>query len=313
MLVAAACLGVVAGAMLQAATGFGFSLARRAAPVRRDRTRARGRAAARARPRGQSPDARHRAATAAPAAALDGADARVRDPGRAGRASRCCARCPRRRCRSRSRSASAGTLAARRVTSAHVPAWLAGLAAGALTTSTSTNGPPMLLHLIGRGVKPEQVRDTLTVVLHRAGRDRRGRAVRHRRSGAARRHADARARARRARRPPRRAARFRATGGERSLRACLDRGADRCRSGRPHRCAPLDPLGLRRNGAVARGPALSRRRLVPGAGAGEQPHARRGGADLRRSGAGVRRLPEPHPVAAAPRAALPAQARVPAA
>ena len=57
----------------------------------------------------------------------------------------------------------AGTLAARRVTSAHVPAWLAGLAAGALTTSTSTNGPPMLLHLIGRGVEPEQVRDTLTV------------------------------------------------------------------------------------------------------------------------------------------------------
>ena len=57
----------------------------------------------------------------------------------------------------------AGTLAARRVTSAHVPAWLAGLAAGALTTSTSTNGPPMLLHLLGRGVEPEQVRDTLTV------------------------------------------------------------------------------------------------------------------------------------------------------
>ena len=93
---------------------------------------------------------------------------------------------------------------------------------------------------------PEQVRDTLTVVLHRAGRDRRGRAVRHRRSGAAGRHAHARARARRARRPPRRTARFRATGAERSLRACLDRGADRRRSGRPHRRAPLDPLGLRR-------------------------------------------------------------------
>ena len=46
---------------------------------------------------------------------------------------------------------------------AHVPAWLAGLAAGALTTSTSTNGPPMLLHLLGRGATPEQVRDTLTV------------------------------------------------------------------------------------------------------------------------------------------------------
>src|SRR4051794_7454222 len=57
----------------------------------------------------------------------------------------------------------AGTLAARRVTRAHVPAWLAGFAAGALTTSTSTNGPPMLLHLLGRGAPPEEVRDTLTV------------------------------------------------------------------------------------------------------------------------------------------------------
>jgi uncharacterized membrane protein YfcA len=57
----------------------------------------------------------------------------------------------------------AGTLAARRVTTAHVPAWLAGFAAGALTTTTSTNGPPMLLHLLGRGAEPTQVRDTLTV------------------------------------------------------------------------------------------------------------------------------------------------------
>ncbi len=57
----------------------------------------------------------------------------------------------------------AGTLAARRVTSAHLPAWAAGLAAGALTTSTSTNGPPLLLHLLGRGATPEQVRDTVTV------------------------------------------------------------------------------------------------------------------------------------------------------
>src|SRR3954447_9562223 len=56
----------------------------------------------------------------------------------------------------------AGTLAARRVRTAHVPAWAAGLAAGALTTSTSTNGPPMLLHLLGRGATPAQVRDTLT-------------------------------------------------------------------------------------------------------------------------------------------------------
>jgi len=56
-----------------------------------------------------------------------------------------------------------GTLVARRVTTAHLPASVAGLAAGALTTTTSTNGPPMLLHLLGRGVPPEQVRDTLTV------------------------------------------------------------------------------------------------------------------------------------------------------
>jgi uncharacterized protein len=62
----------------------------------------------------------------------------------------------------------AGTLAARRVTTAHVPAWLAGLAAGALTTSTSTNGPPMLLHLLGLHAAADEVQQ-----------HRRGRAVRH--------------------------------------------------------------------------------------------------------------------------------------
>ncbi len=78
-------------------------------------------------------------------------------------ASPCCARCRRSALQIAVTLGVAGTLAARRVTSAHVPAWLAGLAAGALTTSTSTNGPPMLLHLLGRGATPEQVRDTLTV------------------------------------------------------------------------------------------------------------------------------------------------------
>jgi len=53
-------------------------------------------------------------------------------------------------------------LVARHVHSAHLPAPIAGFAAGALTTSTSVNGPPMLLHLLGRGATPEQVRDTLT-------------------------------------------------------------------------------------------------------------------------------------------------------
>jgi uncharacterized membrane protein YfcA len=58
-----------------------------------------------------------------------------------------------------------GTLAARRGAGrrAHIPAWLAGAAAGALTTSTSTNGPPMLLHLLDRGAPPAAVRDTMTV------------------------------------------------------------------------------------------------------------------------------------------------------
>jgi hypothetical protein len=58
-----------------------------------------------------------------------------------------------------------GTLAARRGAGrrAHVPAWAAGLTAGALTTSTSTNGPPMLLHLLDQGAPPAAVRDTMTV------------------------------------------------------------------------------------------------------------------------------------------------------
>jgi uncharacterized membrane protein YfcA len=38
-----------------------------------------------------------------------------------------------------------------------------GLAAGALTTTTSTNGPPILLYLLGRGVPAHQLRDTLSV------------------------------------------------------------------------------------------------------------------------------------------------------
>jgi uncharacterized protein len=58
-----------------------------------------------------------------------------------------------------------GTLAARKVASrqAHVPAWAAGLTAGALTTTTTTNGPPMLLHLLGLNAPPVAVRDTLSV------------------------------------------------------------------------------------------------------------------------------------------------------
>jgi uncharacterized membrane protein YfcA len=46
------------------------------------------------------------------------------------------------------------------------PAWsapVAGFLSGALSTSTSTSGPPLLLHLLGRGARPSVVRDTLTV------------------------------------------------------------------------------------------------------------------------------------------------------
>ena len=64
------------------------------------------------------------------------------------------------------------TLLARRLASRHGaepgrrPAWsapAAGFAAGALSTSTNTSGPPLLLHLMGRGAEPVRVRDTITV------------------------------------------------------------------------------------------------------------------------------------------------------
>jgi uncharacterized membrane protein YfcA len=58
------------------------------------------------------------------------------------------------------------TLAARQfATSAHVPRWAApaaGFTAGALSTSTTTAGPPLLVYLLGRGIEPERVRDTAT-------------------------------------------------------------------------------------------------------------------------------------------------------
>jgi uncharacterized protein len=59
------------------------------------------------------------------------------------------------------------TLAARHLASGrHLPGWgapIAGLAAGGLTTSTTTSGPPMLVYLIGRTLTPAQLRDTLPV------------------------------------------------------------------------------------------------------------------------------------------------------
>lgn len=58
------------------------------------------------------------------------------------------------------------TLIARRLAKRRTPAWagpVAGLAAGALSTSTTTAGPPMIVYLLGRGLEPAQVRDTVPV------------------------------------------------------------------------------------------------------------------------------------------------------
>jgi uncharacterized membrane protein YfcA len=56
------------------------------------------------------------------------------------------------------------TVVVRRARAFHLPATVAGFAAGALTTSTTTAGPPLLLYLMDRGHEPGEIRDTLTVV-----------------------------------------------------------------------------------------------------------------------------------------------------
>ncbi len=61
------------------------------------------------------------------------------------------------------------SLAVRHVSPDHdrpAPPWapgVAGVASGALTTTTATAGPPLVLLLLGRGHAPARVRDTLTV------------------------------------------------------------------------------------------------------------------------------------------------------
>lgn len=59
------------------------------------------------------------------------------------------------------------TLAARRLTvGRRTSAWagpVAGFASGGLSTSTTTAGPPMLVYLLGRALTPAQLRDTLPV------------------------------------------------------------------------------------------------------------------------------------------------------
>jgi uncharacterized membrane protein YfcA len=59
------------------------------------------------------------------------------------------------------------TLAARHLSAGRpTPGWagpIAGFAAGGLSTSTTTAGPPMLVYLLGRGLSPIQLRDSLPV------------------------------------------------------------------------------------------------------------------------------------------------------
>jgi uncharacterized membrane protein YfcA len=59
------------------------------------------------------------------------------------------------------------TLAARHISAGRrTPGWagpIAGFAAGGLSTSTTTAGPPMLVYLLGRGLTPVQLRDSLPV------------------------------------------------------------------------------------------------------------------------------------------------------
>src|SRR4051812_42666766 len=161
VLLAAACVGVVAGTMLQAATGFGFSLV--AAPLLFAAIEPEPAvvmllllglevnvltlATERRRPRPLPRSTAMMLAFSLPGALAGVAVLRALPAG------------------ALQIAVTLGvlaTLAARQVREAHVPAWAAGAAAGALTTSTRTNGPPMLLHLLGRGATPAQVRDTLT-------------------------------------------------------------------------------------------------------------------------------------------------------
>jgi uncharacterized membrane protein YfcA len=59
------------------------------------------------------------------------------------------------------------TLAARRLAAGRrLPTWgapISGVVAGGLTTSTTTNGPPMLVYMLGRSLTPLQVRDSMPV------------------------------------------------------------------------------------------------------------------------------------------------------
>jgi uncharacterized membrane protein YfcA len=63
-------------------------------------------------------------------------------------------------------------LRARRARIGPVPTWsapLAGLASGTLSTSTGVSGPPLIFHLLARGLPPARMRDTLAAIFASLG------------------------------------------------------------------------------------------------------------------------------------------------
>ena len=167
----AAGVAVLAGAALQSATGFGFALA--SAPLLFAAADRRGRSAAdllgllvnlmTLGTEGRRPQPRVRDSVS---------DHGVGGPGRRGRAARAArarldhaaGRGHARRVRD-ARGAGARPAAARPGGGARRRGWAApatGFASGALTTSTNTAGPPVVLYMLARGATPVQTRDRLT-------------------------------------------------------------------------------------------------------------------------------------------------------
>jgi uncharacterized protein len=63
-------------------------------------------------------------------------------------------------------------LRARRVGARPAPRWsapLAGVASGTLSTSTGISGPPLIFHLLARGLPPARMRDTLAAIFASLG------------------------------------------------------------------------------------------------------------------------------------------------
>ena len=176
LLAVAAAGAVMAGAALQSAVGFGFALV--AAPLLYAAAPSPEQAVGLMillGPGGQPADAAGRAAPARARVARRRRRGRVvaarrarrrRGAARARRGRAAAAR-HRRRARALAREPAERAARGAAARTAHAPParWArpaAGLSSGALNTSTSTGGPPVVLLLMSRGLRPHVVRDTLT-------------------------------------------------------------------------------------------------------------------------------------------------------